>query len=63
MWKIGSWLARRFQNALGRQENVKIVLDRATVTRAVLQQEWQAQVAAQLIKPPRTLPGSLIAPC
>lgn len=55
MWKIGSWLARRFHNAEGREEAVKVVLDLATLPRKVIEQEWYAQVAAQLVKPPRTL--------
>lgn len=53
MWKIGRWLLRRFQDASSRYDNVKIVLDLGSVSRTTLQQQWVAQVAAQLVKPPR----------
>lgn len=53
MWKFGRWLLRRFHDAHGRQESAKAVLDAAHLTRKVLDEEWKAQVGAQLVKPPR----------
>ncbi|KZV94701.1 hypothetical protein EXIGLDRAFT_586684, partial [Exidia glandulosa HHB12029] len=53
MWKVGRWLLRRYNDAVERRNNVKLILDRSGVTRADLALEWQAQVTAQLVKPPR----------
>lgn len=54
MWKVGRWLLRRYQDATERLANVKLILDVATVTPAELALEWDSQVTAQLVRPPRT---------
>lgn len=52
--KLGQWLARRFHSAEQRLSAAVRILAACGVSEAELAREWEAQVAAQIVKPNRT---------
>ena len=55
MWKFGLWLRRRYQEVIRRARDAGELVAGSGVPEIELAKEWEEQVNAQLVKPPRAL--------
>ncbi|EJD34005.1 hypothetical protein AURDEDRAFT_76544 [Auricularia subglabra TFB-10046 SS5] len=53
MWKMGSWLKRRYLDALRRRSEARDLIRHGGVSEDELSQQWEAQVKSHLEKPAR----------
>lgn len=55
LFKMGRWLGRKWRDATQRLDRARLQLEVSAVPVSELETEWQAQVAAQLQRAPRTI--------